>query len=569
GYGEGVAREIPRDPERLKEYIEKTTNVLQVEQQRAKLFCWEDHVVCTGSNWTLGDTFIEWTYVIDFDNLVFTVNGAVHFPFDNMPPLDSSDSELGLVEYLESCERIEIPAKYLTTVDLRPAPNFNVTQAQQQYDEFRPTIVSLSGWGTPTWDSLSVSQRLGTSIVKTLVDDYSDELALAQYSSVWHKIGLFCWQVANAAAPSHLICPPIDATPQNSVLYVRTDLVKQPRSVTRTIHYHMGGKGTPGQYCWFRGCLITFCPRLDEPIYTMHHVAEMVHRLRSHGRTSGVGIIMTGWHISAVAVDGSEVRHSPVLELHDGKELKDGKLLLTHLLSPTFTVSKTPWRTELSIATQRYNVSSTLPDDVLRQIAHFSDLETYISLHLVSRHIRSICLAHPRVGHHILLSYEANANSEPLFRVRSTSSTYTSLATLTRTKMSIAVPGPIWRFRSKHYSKCVLNPGLAGTFQYHQSGIGPLDTGIGKEKNSKAPQYYAQRLLFRDMIKKDKHHDMRIQTVDGVWEMVIGVPATAELREESDGGFGLYERMTGFDTSDFQEMSEAEKCHYLSDEMSN
>ncbi|KAG8704279.1 hypothetical protein FRC11_010055, partial [Ceratobasidium sp. 423] len=209
----------------------------------------EDHVVCIGTNWTIGYAFIGWTYVIDFDNLVFTVNGAIHFPFDNMPPLGSSDNEPGWVEYLESYERIEIPAKYLTTVDLWPTPSFDVTQAQQQYNELRPTIVSLPEWGTPTWDSLSVSQHLGTSIVKTLVDDYSDELALAQYSSVWHKIGLFCWRVTNAAAPSHLIFPPLSAAPESRVVYVRTDLVKEPESVTRTIHHHMGGKGTLGRYC--------------------------------------------------------------------------------------------------------------------------------------------------------------------------------------------------------------------------------------------------------------------------------------------------------------------------------
>ncbi|KAG8695974.1 hypothetical protein FRC11_001064, partial [Ceratobasidium sp. 423] len=342
------------------------------------------------------------------------------FPFDNIPPLDSSDSELGLVEYLESYEKIEIPAEYPTTADLWPAPSFDVTQAQQQYDEFRPIMVSLSGWGTPTRDSLSVSQRLGTSIVKTLVDDYSGELALAQYSSVWHKIGLFCWQVANAAAPSHLIFPPLNATPQNDVLYVRTDLVKEPESVTRTIHHHMGGKGTLGRYCWFRGCLTTFCPRLDEPAYTMHHVAEMVHRLRNHGRTRGVGVIMSGGQIIGIAIDGSEVRHSPVVELHDGKEPKGGMLLLTHLLSPTFTILKPPSYAEPPITThQRHNVSSILPDDVLRQSRDTFD--------------RSVLLT-PKSAHYILLSYEANGNSEPLTRVRSTSLTYTSLATLTRTK---------------------------------------------------------------------------------------------------------------------------------------
>ncbi|KAG8744251.1 hypothetical protein FRC11_013584, partial [Ceratobasidium sp. 423] len=405
-----------------------------------------------------------------------------------MPPLYPSDSEPGFVGYLQSYERIQIPAKYLKSIDLWPAPRFDVTEARQQYVELQPAIAGLAEWGTPTWDSLSVPQRLAAIIVRTLVYDYSDELALAHYPTVWHKVGLFCWQVANAAAPSHLICPPLSVTPQNDVLYVRTDLAREPRSTIQTIHHHMGGKGTLGRYCWFRGCLITFCPRLDEPTYVMHHVAEMVHRLRSHGGTSGIGVMMSGWHTISVAVDGSEIRHSPVVELHDGKELKEGILLLMHLLSPTFTCLKTPWRAEPPIH-QTSSVSSALPDDVLRQIIHYTDIETYLSFHLVSRNIRSICLAYPRVGHHILLGYEANANSEPLFRVRSTGSTYSALATLNRTKATIDKPPPIWRFNFKLYSKCVLNPGLAGTFQYPQSGIGPVDVSVGEEYNHTVPDY--------------------------------------------------------------------------------
>ncbi|KAL5633627.1 hypothetical protein ACGC1H_003941 [Rhizoctonia solani] len=564
GYGRGVANEIPRNPEQLEKYIKKTTQILQMKKERAKLFFGQEAVVSTGCDWTLGDTFIEWTYVIDFDNRVCTVNGAVHFPFDNMPPLHSSDSELGFAEYLESYERIEIPAKYLKTIDLWPAPRFDVAQVHQQYHQLEPLIAKFPEWTGLTWDTLSVSQCLATLIVKTLVHDYSDELALTHYSNVWHKIGLFCWQVANAAAPSHLICPSLDSTPKNSVLYVRTDLVKEPRaqSLVQTIRKHMGGKGTIGRYCWFRGCLHTFCPRLDQPVYMMHEVGKMVQHLRSYGRTSGVGIIMSGWHMIAVTIDGSDVRHSPVLELHDGKELKDGVLLLIHLLSPAFTALKTPWRVDVGVH-QLHTVSSVLPDDVLRNVIDFTDLETYLSLRLVSRCVRLICLAHPRVGHYILLSYEANKNSRPVFRVRSTNSTYPTTATLTRTQASTYTPLPVWRFRMKHYSKCVLHPGLVGTFQYHQSGIGPLDMGMGEENNAKAPTR-PERLPFKEMIKGDMYHNMRIQTVDGIWDMVgsddpVKAPETPRQR-------GLYERMTGFDTDELQDMSEAEeRFHYLSD----
>ncbi|KAH7326933.1 hypothetical protein B0J17DRAFT_222875 [Rhizoctonia solani] len=207
----------------------------------------------------------------------------------------------------------------------------------------------------------------------------------------------------------------------------------------------------------------------------------MIKRLRSHQRTSGVGIVMSGWHIIAVTINGPEMRHPPVPKLHDGSEPKDGVLLFMHLLSPTFTALKTPWHAELVI--HRPQVSAALPDDVLRHIIHFTDLETYLSLRPVSRCVRLICLTYPRVGHHILLSYKANTKSEPMFRVLSTHSTYSTVATLTRIKSSLDKRTPIWNFRWKSHVKWYLNPGLAGTFQYHQSRLRPLDTRVGEENN--------------------------------------------------------------------------------------
>ncbi|KEP46020.1 putative CHD5 domain protein [Rhizoctonia solani 123E] len=558
-YGSAIVRKFPQDPKALKEYITQTTQMLQDQPQRAQLFEGNQCEVGTCRNWTLGSLSIDWTYVIDFDNCVLTVNGAVHFPFDKIPPLDGSESDPGFVEYLESDDRIEIPAKYLKTIDLWPAPRFDVTKARRQYSRIRPLTVALVEWGAPTWDSLSVSHHLAASIVKTLIHDYSDELALTHYSNVWHKIGLFCWQVANAAAPSHLICPPLDANPLNSVHYTCVDLAKEPWGSVRSIHRHINARGTLGRYCWFRGCLITFCPRLDEPSYMMHQASKMVEKLRKHGRRTGVGIIMSGWHVVAVAIDGSKVRHSPALEMHDGQELKDGVLLLMHLLSPTFTNVKAPWRARISVH-QPPNAATTLPDDILRQIVNLTDLETYLSLRLVSRRIRLICLNYPRVGHHILLGYEGEGNSGSVFRVSSPRSTYSTVATLMRTKSSILKPYPIWKFGRKSYYMCALNPGLAGTFQYHQSGIRPLHPEAGGKSNDTTP-YSPWVVRFRDVIKKDTHYDMRIQTVDGIWEMVAGTPAV-EVPGEVYQWYSR-RRMTGFEASEFDGMSEIEDRDYL------
>ncbi|KAH7326937.1 hypothetical protein B0J17DRAFT_772277 [Rhizoctonia solani] len=183
---------------------------------------------------------------------------------------------------------------------------------------------------------------------------------------------------------------------------------------------------------------------------------------------------MSGWYIVTVTIDGFNVRHSPVMELHDGKNPKDSMLLLTHCLSPTFTTSKAPWCADPFY--QRFDGSSILPDDVLRQTIYFTDPETHLSLQLVSRYVRLICLAHPRIRHHILLDYEGKPNSEPVFRVRSASSTCFTLATLTRIQVTMDKPLPIWRFRRKQHTYKTV---LAGDMNNLDTNAPQVGTNIG------------------------------------------------------------------------------------------
>ncbi|CAE6437033.1 unnamed protein product [Rhizoctonia solani] len=243
---------IPRDPARLEEWIENTGKALENERQRIRILTAEyplehdEASVGTTTNspandvfdsddddaqkhiwilsdsdrsWTLGATFIEWTYVFDLDDRVFTVNGTVHFRLDNMPPQQISPTGFISMQCLMSYKRVEIPYEYLKTVDSWPPPRFDTIRAELEYNELQPLIVPLSEWGVPNWEVLTVPQKLASSLVKTLIEDYTDELALAHYPSVWHKVGLFCWQVVNTAAPSHLICPPLNSTPKTSSLY--------------------------------------------------------------------------------------------------------------------------------------------------------------------------------------------------------------------------------------------------------------------------------------------------------------------------------------------------------------
>ncbi|CAE6394474.1 unnamed protein product [Rhizoctonia solani] len=523
--GREISASIPQDPTEWEKWITRMAIMLKGE-------CgWPGHkYTCTEPDWSLGDRWIKWTYIIDFDNRVFTVNGVLHFRFDNMPPVRASGSELALVDYLEgpnhehSPDLPQIPADCLTSIDLWPRLYHDAPEAQSQYEALQAIVVPQSEWTSLSWDTLSVSQHLSAILIKTLVYDYSDELALCHYSCIWPKIGMFCWRASNAAAASNLLCPPIDAPTQGNKMYV-FDIDHPDKDKMQALHSgdhrYLEYETAMRRFYWFHGCLITFCPRVDEPVYMAYKVVQLANYVQSHDQGNGVGIIMSGWHIVAVTVDGSEVRHSPVLDLHDGKELKDGILLLMHLLSPTFTNTKVPWLAPAPIPPR--NTRSSLPDDVMRRIIHFTDYDTYICLPLVSHYFRSIYLNYPRVGHHILVGYKGvSSNSQPIFRVRTTDSTELRLAILKRTEASMPESGkalPLWKYSTK---LCHIRPklrmGLAGMFQYRQAGTNRLPAPI--QGNGEALAKAVLRpVSFSELVDGMNIRNTHIQMVDGIWEM--------------------------------------------------
>jgi hypothetical protein len=381
---------------------------------------------------------LDYTYVIDLDNRVFTINGVAHCRFDNMPPGD-----LGV--YIDEDEddgvRIRIPLEHLaTTVDLWPHFDLDVGTAQQQYNELQAIVVPYTAWGAPTWESLSVAQSLCVELIRVLVNYYSYELSLANYSCVRDDIGIFIWQVLSSIAPSS---PFYKSRFKNNVVpsyMVEGEVIFSWMPYIATCFRDRKCNRNP-RYCLFRGCLVTTCSRIDDSAYLKYEVKQMASALQKNGRTGGVGIIISSWQVLAVTVDSnSEVRHSPALDFHDGKGgLCDGVLLMMHLLSPVLTTPKTPWSNVQP--RKSCTLGSSLPTELLDQIVQLTDFRTYLNLHSVSSPIRAICLARPRIGDFTILGKKLG--QEGVFEVRS-SSNASALATI-EPKKSVNAMGMPWQ----------------------------------------------------------------------------------------------------------------------------
>ncbi|KAG9093744.1 hypothetical protein FRC06_011396 [Ceratobasidium sp. 370] len=457
-----------------------------------------------------------------------------------------------------------------------PPPDFDVSRAREEHALPAQIVLSAHDWGAPTWTSLTAAQRLSLTLVRMMLLDSIEKMANPDVVEMQPAFDICRWQLLNAAASSHLCCPPEPSTLKKSrnrrVLSIadwryqaartRMALVtgllrksyesrKQGKEVawrhehnikddisldadfergkdggltmtylgrellfqdvecntigvvpegnyevewsyvidldnhaftinglmSLTAHFwrvpfprdfdddciptfahppsvpiehiaavsrwpHPGSsqrRGAPAWNCltvtqqlsadlvqtvlfdsaeklsnpdaveincyWFRGCLVAFRHRLDVVEHVEYETVQMINHLRKYGRTTGIGVVFSGRHILAVAVDGDIVRCSHPLLFHDPKmNCQDGFLLAVHLLSPILTVDKTSWMHTLAPK----SVSSApigLPQELIRQIMFLLDHDSYQNLERVSRIFREMHAAYPRVGNHVLLRH--------------------------------------------------------------------------------------------------------------------------------------------------------------------
>ncbi|KAG9118754.1 hypothetical protein FRC07_006594 [Ceratobasidium sp. 392] len=486
----------------------------------------------------------EWSYVIDLDSRAFTINGLMHFRLDNMPP-GSLNSYFWRIPTPKSPGKSCIPTfahppstpiEYIATVSRWPPPKFDTTQIHEKYEKLSLALLSIEEWGAPTWNTLTVAQKLSANLVQTILLDSADSLSNPDVRRMRASFGVCCWQLISAAAPSHLCCPSeVPPSKASHSISRRDPLTRSLRDLKSQSTYarsscitpHYGSWVTTNdqsldcKYYWFRGCLVVFCPRLEGAEYVEHQTLLMVETLRNHGRTNGIGIIFSGRHILAVAVDGDTVRCSHPLLFHDTKmNSQDGFLLATHLLSPLLTVNKTPWIPSLC-SELLAGSAGRLPDEIIQQIAFHLDHDSYRNLGYVSRFFREVYTQYPRVGNYILQGYTGNGNYRVL---------WTATGTVRTLHLQRDAP-----FNKRHIS-------LVHTFQH--ISYGPHNLYQGSDDNiciigTAEPKSEG---IISPGVKRvgNRWSPVRLQAVHGIWSFVdpkeaaSNFPGEMEYDEERD-----------------------------------
>ncbi|KAG8778541.1 hypothetical protein FRC12_024932 [Ceratobasidium sp. 428] len=472
-----------------------------------------------------GNTPYGQTYVLDFDNEVFTVHGTIHFSLHYLPlatwrqyiTFTTPSPPYGLArDAMDS----SAPLEYIGTVWRLPKVTLETRELDENYNSLHAVETKASDWGVPNWGDLSPSQALSIQLVQAILTDHADVFANPDVADQRGTHNLSCWQLVSAAAPSLLVCPPgldesgyAESLPRSESEGYRFRWVEgRDRCLRGNIHPARGDvlefrkimrekKRDNWDYIrWtLRGCLIMFCPRLDTDELVKSEVVATVAALNGSPSGKSVGVVYSGKHVMAVAIDGGIVRHTPALLVHDLKlNIQDGALLLVHLLSSQLG-NKTFRGLSQCRNTARSLSGGVFPAEILTEIIHYSDYEVYLQFFQVSHQTRSVCLSYPRVNESILLHAHA-VNGGFMVRDR--------------------VSGCQYSAHMRRVDWNMPHPCLHSSFHLRQAGFGTADE-TGEEFVVPSPDQHLCRRFTESRRRPDAvgEVDMRMIVVWSEWKI--------------------------------------------------
>ncbi|KAG8729898.1 hypothetical protein FRC12_020643 [Ceratobasidium sp. 428] len=104
------------------------------------------------------------TYVLDFDNEVFTVHGTIHFSLHHLPLATwkqyISHTRSAPNYLVWSTMKPSTPLEYIGTVWRLPKVALDTNELDENYNRLHAVETKASDWGVPDWDDLSPSQAL-------------------------------------------------------------------------------------------------------------------------------------------------------------------------------------------------------------------------------------------------------------------------------------------------------------------------------------------------------------------------------------------------------------------------
>ncbi|KAF8597349.1 hypothetical protein BDV93DRAFT_372365 [Ceratobasidium sp. AG-I] len=427
---------------------------------------------------------------------------------------------------MHCAHRPDTPGEYMMTVNRWTEPSLRPAQDHvNAYQAITPQETPLAEWGVPQWDSLTLPQALSAKLLRIVLIDHAGRLHNPDLLGERRLFNCVQWQILCAAAPSLVIYPPPFEEPPSWVRVPNPNIYltlrwKDDKGVISPVtpHYQQDRKDRDGwdekASWWIRGCLVTFCRRLDQPEFVKAATFRMTKALKRSGQKNAIRLLFSGQHVVGVALDSPRIRHTPTLLVYD-RDMRphDGALLIIHLLSPVLTVNKTPW----AAVPPRRPAIHVLPNELIATIMELIDYETYMLMPFVSRAFRSLYLDQPRINETILMRAIPGG-----FAVKDRLTGETYEACLVRKRMIAN-----YRTLNKCFQQRQLGLGLGFYTKMVENPWGSYseETHATFKKNGREyeSEYRLDHHVVAELERRSGMPEVRSQVVEGEWELERGL----------------------------------------------
>jgi len=340
----------------------------------------------------LCDHFIDWTYVIDLDNIMFTVNNEASFRLDYIPRGSFGDE---WIKYLARDSRLSLCCAPWTPEEIRfqiggKALPDEDAEFMLEYSTLNATIIDSAAWTLDPHSYLANSRKVAVVLADGLITGYYGLLHSFGGPISWSSVLYIIKGLIATAAPSFARLVSIE-NPSGSGGY-------QEVNGSNVINWRSIDSSRLELGC-FRGCLVCIVADLSTEDHIKCNVAKVVRRIRTrrahHSSKPSTVILVSVQHVVVVSVSATEVSHSNAQPLLSGYGINrdggnEGLSLLSYYLRP-------------AVLDVDSNFTGRMPFEIFCRIMdNIDDNETYTSLSLVSKAVRLEWIKRPCVAEHYI-----------------------------------------------------------------------------------------------------------------------------------------------------------------------
>lgn len=347
------------------------------------------------------DGDLEWIYVLDLDQLSFTVNDKIHFRLDKLPP---AEEWLGYVAFDGSnieCVAPWIPEEYRADLVAHPLGPLSEPEQKEMeyYNELASQIeiqtIQPSTWLKPIAPHLVMYEKLALLAAEGFITArYSLITNIHRYFSLPFVFEDLAKDLLTAACHGGSEFTLVEQTARKWTCNVLFNA--KPTYNRKRIDYY-----------WFRDRLIGLVRTLENADHLKVEIGIILRWMKEKGLRELTAILWSIRHVAVLVVSGDDVAHSdpiPVAKALGGdrEKLYEGLKLIAHYLPMPGVESDAPF-------------VSRLPFDVILRIMDASDSETLAALVRTSKALRYEWLRTPSFGPYRLISWQGehfNATDE-------------------------------------------------------------------------------------------------------------------------------------------------------------